>query len=59
MSLLTSVFDIKGKDLVARMYRSVFTPDNIDRILSERYKLGVPKFERLLELSSIHWHHVS
>lgn len=57
--MLTGVFDIQRKDLVARMYRSVFTPDNIDRVLLERYKLRVPRFERLLEMSSIHWHHVS
>jgi len=51
---LTSVFDVEGENLVMGTYRSVLTPDDIDRVLLERHKLGIPKFERFLETIAIH-----
>jgi hypothetical protein len=57
--ILTSVLDIQRKYLVARMYRSVLTPDDVDRVLLEWYKLRISKFERFLETPSIHCYHVS
>jgi hypothetical protein len=58
-AMLTGVFDVQRENTVVRIRRSVLAPDNIDRILLERYKLRSPRFERFLETFSIHYYRLA